>query len=279
MEFMQSLWTILLEAQKGPGGVPESLVRGKIEEAKLQRAEQEKIMDRMKSADERRANDIRKETMGKPTATLEGVERMLRIVVSAFRFLHSNRSAAGFSVLALEKTMSNFGTACANAHLGVRAWDSLAFLRQCLLEHAETHTVVAATAKTAGRAVRQLAKSVKASTMKQAADRLSSGMRRLSLVRDSAVGSEHSMVHFPMSYNRGDASFDILVVTLLCNVLRVLAQAPTATQALELMPQLSVRSHSALEWCLRLRDVDSAAAEPFLGACFRAYYALGASGG
>ncbi|KAJ2792536.1 separin protein [Coemansia linderi] len=227
----------------------------------------------------KRANDIRKETMGKPTATLEGVERMLRIVVSAFRFLHSNRSAAGFSVLALEKTMSNFGTACANAHLGVRAWDSLAFLRQCLLEHAETHTVVAATAKTAGRAVRQLAKSAKASTMKQAADRLSSGMRRLSLVRDSAVGSEHSMVHFPMSYNRGDASFDILVVTLLCNVLRVLAQAPTATQVLELMPQLSVRSHSALEWCLRLRDVDSAAAEPFLGACFRAYYALGASGG
>ncbi|KAJ2254690.1 Serine/arginine repetitive matrix protein 1 [Coemansia sp. RSA 455] len=28
-EFMQSLWTLLLEAQKGLGGVPESLIRGK----------------------------------------------------------------------------------------------------------------------------------------------------------------------------------------------------------------------------------------------------------
>ncbi|KAJ2489467.1 separin protein [Coemansia sp. RSA 2050] len=275
VEFMQSLWTILLEAQKGPGGVPESLVREKVEEAKLQRAEQKKIRDRIRSADERRANEIRKETMGKATTTLEGVERMLRIVVSAFRFLHSNRSAAGFPVLALEKTMSNFGTACANAHLGLRAWDCLAFLRQCLLEHAETHTVVAATAKTGGRAVRQLARSGK----KQAVDRLSSGMRRLSLVRDSAGGLEHSVVHFPMSYGRGDASFDVLVVTLLSNVLRVLAQVPTATQALELMPQLGVRCGSALEWCLRLRDVDSTAAEPFLGACFRAYYGLGANGG
>ncbi|KAJ2260080.1 Serine/arginine repetitive matrix protein 1 [Coemansia sp. RSA 376] len=29
VEFMQSLWTLLLEAQKGLGGVPESLIRGK----------------------------------------------------------------------------------------------------------------------------------------------------------------------------------------------------------------------------------------------------------
>ncbi|KAJ2880497.1 separin protein [Coemansia aciculifera] len=239
----------------------------------------------------KRVSEIRKETEADKSTVLEGVERMLRVVVSAFKFLHSNRSAAGFSVLALEKTMSNFNTACANAHLGMRAWDCLAFLRQSLLEHAETHTVVAtsarttATVQTGGRVVRnpaaKLAKNTKAPAKKQAtaAERLSTGMRRLSLVRDSAGLDDISMVHFPISYNRGDPSFNILVVTLLCNVLRVLSQAPTATQTLELMPRLSVRTHSALEWCLRLRDIDSAAAEPFLGVCFRAYYALGANGG
>ncbi|KAJ2830265.1 separin protein, partial [Coemansia furcata] len=250
----------------------------------------------------KRANEIRKETetAEKASVLLEGVERMLRVVVSAFKFLHSNRSTAGFSVLALEKTMSNFNTACANAHLGMRAWDSLAFLQQSLLEHAETHTVVAASSgngtnsatttatQTGGRAVRKpatkLAKSAKApaATKKQAtsaAERLSTGMRRLSLVRDSAAIDDSSMAHFPISYSRGDASFNILVVTLLCNVLRVLSQTPTAAQTQELMPRLSVRAHSTLEWCLRLRDVDSAAAEPFLGVCFRAYYALGANGG
>ncbi|KAJ2506064.1 separin protein, partial [Coemansia sp. RSA 2052] len=83
------------------------------------------------------------------------------------------------------------------------------------------------------------------------------------------------MAHFPISFNRGDTAFNVLVVTLLCNVLRILSQALSAPQTTELVSRLGVRSHSALEWCLRLRDVDSAAAEPFLGACFRAYYALG----
>ncbi|KAJ2033195.1 separin protein [Coemansia sp. S16] len=233
----------------------------------------------------KRVSEIRKAVEN--SSILEGVERMLRVVVSAFKFLHRNRSAAGFSVLALEKTMSNFNTACANAHLGLRAWDCLGFLRRCLLEHAETHTVVASSTKTAaalptgGRVVRNPAAKLVKNTKKQAADteRISTGMRRLSLVRDSAGLDDISMAHFSMSYNRGDASFNILVVTLLCNVLRVLSQVPTAPQTLELMPRLSVRAHSALEWCLRLRDVDSATAEPFLGVCFRAYYALGANDG
>ncbi|KAJ2472499.1 separin protein [Coemansia sp. RSA 2322] len=66
---------------------------------------------------------------------------------------------------------------------------------------------------------------------------------------------------------------------LLCNVLRVLSQAPTAAQTVELAPRLALRAHSALEWCLRVREFDSTTAEPFLGVCFRAYYALGASSG
>ncbi|KAJ2448247.1 separin protein, partial [Coemansia sp. RSA 2424] len=230
----------------------------------------------------------------------ESVGRILRVVVAAFKFLHSNRSAAGFSALALEKTMSNFSTACVNAHLGVRAWNSLVFLRQCLLDHAETHTVVvaaangtrAATALASGRAVRKpatkLAKGAKAPTTaapknqtaaSSTSERLSAGMRRLSIVRDASLDGIplylSSMAHFPISFNRGDTAFNVLVVTLLCNVLRILSQAPSAPQTTELMSRLGVRSHSALEWCLRLQDVDSAAAEPFLGACFRAYYALG----
>ncbi|KAJ2880496.1 Serine/arginine repetitive matrix protein 1 [Coemansia aciculifera] len=53
VEFMQSLWTLLLEAQKGLGGVPESLIRGKVEEVRQQRVEQERIRDRIRTADER----------------------------------------------------------------------------------------------------------------------------------------------------------------------------------------------------------------------------------
>ncbi|KAJ2896672.1 Serine/arginine repetitive matrix protein 1, partial [Coemansia aciculifera] len=416
-EFMQDLWTVLLEAQKGPGGIPESFIRGKVEEIKKERVEQVRMKEAIKTADARardgasktkikvateagtetrieidtesvteaaietmteaaietvaetetmteavtetiaakdtdqqafqsfenctrsaeqstidrltgtsstkpvvrkadvefglaianhcnhlfskRSGELHKlaETKDRPAPCelLEGAERMLRVAVCAFRFLHSNRSMAGFSVLALEKTMSNFATACANAHLGVRAWDGLVLLRQCLLEYAETHTVVAANGMKAeavgtqagSRAVRKPAtKLVKGANVRTASgsERLTAGMRRLSIVRTTGTDSSaesllSSMAHFPISHNRGDTSFNVLVVTLLCNVLRILSQAPTAPQATELMSRLGMRTHSALEWCLRLRDADSAAADPFLGACFRAYYALGSVGG
>ncbi|KAJ2804345.1 Serine/arginine repetitive matrix protein 1 [Coemansia guatemalensis] len=40
--FMQSLWSVLLEAQKSKGGVPESFIQNKIEELKKRREEQDK---------------------------------------------------------------------------------------------------------------------------------------------------------------------------------------------------------------------------------------------
>ncbi|PIA18321.1 PWI domain-containing protein [Coemansia reversa NRRL 1564] len=40
-EFMQSLWSVLLEAQKSKGGVPESFIQNKIEELKKRRDEQD----------------------------------------------------------------------------------------------------------------------------------------------------------------------------------------------------------------------------------------------
>ncbi|KAJ2744819.1 separin protein [Coemansia sp. BCRC 34301] len=387
-EFMQSLWSVLLEAQKGPGGIPESLIRGKVQEMKRERVEQVRMREAIRMADararegtgsraavsERRTKSGRKSRWDTPSmlslsvqtapavesrrerdrdrdqdqgsqhrskrnrsaspargkqsaidrlsvsgstvsvrsdvefalgivnqcnqlfskqcseikrqieasVQVEGVERMMRIALAAFRFLDSNRSVAGFAVLGLEKTMSNFTTACANAHLGTRAWDSLALLRQWLLEHAERHIVAVNGVKPeAGRAVRKpatkLCKDARAPA-RTTSERLAAGMRRLSIVREA--GSEvNSVAHFPISYSRGDTSFNVLVVTLLCNVLRVLSQAPSAPKATEAMPQLGVRAHSALEWSLRLLDVDSAAADPFLGACFRAYYALGSSSG
>ncbi|KAJ2910441.1 Serine/arginine repetitive matrix protein 1 [Coemansia aciculifera] len=52
-EFMQDLWTVLLEAQKGPGGIPESFIRGKVEEIKKERVEQVRMKEAIKTADAR----------------------------------------------------------------------------------------------------------------------------------------------------------------------------------------------------------------------------------
>ncbi|KAJ2439329.1 Serine/arginine repetitive matrix protein 1, partial [Coemansia sp. RSA 2424] len=52
-EFMQSLWTILLEAQKGPGGIPESLIRDKVEDIKRERVEQVRMREAIRAADAR----------------------------------------------------------------------------------------------------------------------------------------------------------------------------------------------------------------------------------
>ncbi|KAJ2869018.1 Serine/arginine repetitive matrix protein 1 [Coemansia aciculifera] len=72
VEFMQSLWTLLLEAQKGLGGVPESLIRGKVEEVRQQRVEQERIRDRIRTADERNRL-LKVETVETETAETETV--------------------------------------------------------------------------------------------------------------------------------------------------------------------------------------------------------------
>ncbi|KAJ1780943.1 hypothetical protein LPJ59_007158, partial [Coemansia sp. RSA 2399] len=73
------------------------------------------------------ASGIRKhcETPGSSSPEKDGIQRIVRVAVAAFKFLHTHRSTAGFSALALEKTMSNFLTACANTHLGLWAWDGL----------------------------------------------------------------------------------------------------------------------------------------------------------
>ncbi|KAJ2484824.1 Serine/arginine repetitive matrix protein 1, partial [Coemansia sp. RSA 2320] len=52
-EFMQSLWTLLLEAQKGLGGMPESLIRSKVEEIRRQRVEQSQMRAAIETAAER----------------------------------------------------------------------------------------------------------------------------------------------------------------------------------------------------------------------------------
>ncbi|KAI9478934.1 Serine/arginine repetitive matrix protein 1 [Coemansia sp. RSA 989] len=52
-EFMRSLWAILLEAQKSQGGIPESLIRQKMEELKTRREEEEKAKERIKEANRR----------------------------------------------------------------------------------------------------------------------------------------------------------------------------------------------------------------------------------
>ncbi|KAJ1837801.1 Serine/arginine repetitive matrix protein 1, partial [Coemansia sp. RSA 486] len=52
-EFMQNLWKVLLEAQKSPGGIPESFIQKKIEELKRQRNEQEMIKAKIKAAEKK----------------------------------------------------------------------------------------------------------------------------------------------------------------------------------------------------------------------------------
>ncbi|KAJ2879159.1 hypothetical protein FB639_003161 [Coemansia asiatica] len=54
-DFMQSLWKVLIEAQKSPGGIPESFIRQKIEELKRQREEQDTIKANIKAAEMRAA--------------------------------------------------------------------------------------------------------------------------------------------------------------------------------------------------------------------------------
>ncbi|KAJ1900775.1 Serine/arginine repetitive matrix protein 1, partial [Coemansia sp. IMI 209127] len=207
-EFMQSLWKVLLEAQRSPGGIPESFIQQKIDELKRNREQEDIIKANIAIANRRmngqntaksaqkaacfqdfakcdqtaeeqalkrltivaasdngtkvvradiefalglanqtnklfskNASGIRKhcETPGSSSPEKDGIQRIVRVAVAAFKFLHTHRSTAGFSALALEKTMSNFLTACANTHLGLWAWDGLVFLRKLLLEHASNH--------------------------------------------------------------------------------------------------------------------------------------------
>ncbi|KAJ1819931.1 Serine/arginine repetitive matrix protein 1 [Coemansia sp. RSA 2599] len=52
-DFMQSLWRVLLEAQKSPGGIPESFIQKKIEELKRQRDEQDALKANIVAAEKR----------------------------------------------------------------------------------------------------------------------------------------------------------------------------------------------------------------------------------
>ncbi|KAJ2307857.1 hypothetical protein IWW54_004251 [Coemansia sp. RSA 2705] len=52
-EFMHSLWTVLLEAQKGEGGIPESFIRKKMEELKRKREDEERAAERIRESSSR----------------------------------------------------------------------------------------------------------------------------------------------------------------------------------------------------------------------------------
>ncbi|KAJ1664793.1 separin protein [Coemansia sp. RSA 1646] len=242
----------------------------------------------------------------------EGIQRTVRVVIAAFRFLYAHRSTAGFSALALEKTMSNFLTACTNAHLGLLAWDGLVFLRKLLLEHASTHIVASVNAKpkpnqkgitgntrgghaekeapslnkyataadstqTSTRSVRKPASRLKQETASSLAgtEGISMGMRRLSINKAMEGDDKASTIHFPVKYCQNDLSFNTIVVTLLCNILRALSLSPKSQHAQKFARDLAQRQHSVLDWCLRVREMDRDSIDPFLGVCFRAYYALG----
>ncbi|KAJ2620852.1 separin protein [Coemansia sp. RSA 1358] len=221
-------------------------------------------------------------------------------ILAAFRFLHVQRSAAGFTVLALEKTISNFLTACANAHLGLLTWDGLVLLRELLLDHACAHIVVSANggrkepagsrgnhrdAESKGTKTTavssQTARSVRKPVLRlnssstAVAEGISVGMRRLSINKMNADEKQISVLHFPVKYCQSDLAFNTLVVMLLCNMLRVLSQAPTSQRVQQFARELAIRSNSALDWCMRVREMDQDSVEPLLSACFRAYYALG----
>ncbi|KAJ1726292.1 Serine/arginine repetitive matrix protein 1 [Coemansia biformis] len=64
-EFMQSLWALLLEAQKSPGGIPESLIQNKIEELKQRREEQQRAAAGIKASNTRLQEQQRKTRSGK----------------------------------------------------------------------------------------------------------------------------------------------------------------------------------------------------------------------
>ncbi|KAJ2181502.1 separin protein [Coemansia sp. RSA 551] len=227
------------------------------------------------------------------------VERITRVTLAAFQYLHTHRAQAGFNVLTLEKTLSNYTIACTNAHLGPRVWDALGVLRTMLLEHARTHTNSASTgiqgtASGSTRSVRKPASRAKKDTAvkqtvpkgrlteKQAANAkgrptvaaaLTRGMHRLSI---NAADNELGLVgptRFPIEHCKDGLAFNVLVATMLCNILRVLAQAPDIAR--EHVAELALRPHSALDWCTRVQATDAQAMDPLLSACFRAYYTLG----
>ncbi|KAJ2357110.1 separin protein [Coemansia sp. RSA 2618] len=252
----------------------------------------------------KQATEIRRrfEAGGSSTYT-QCVERMARVALAAFRYLHEHRSKAGFNVLTLEKTLSNFLVACTNAHLGTRVWDGLMFLRSMLLEHARTHTAASTAsissnsqnaptgAAAGGRSVRKPASRAKKgtankpSTVRQpprpkagtaaAAANITRGMHRLSISTGVGTAEQIGETQFPIQHCQSGLAFNVLVVTMLCNILRVLAQAPSSDVALKSVADLAKRAHGALDWCLRVQQTDREAVEPFWGACFRAYYTLG----
>ncbi|KAJ2718812.1 separin protein, partial [Coemansia sp. Benny D115] len=249
----------------------------------------------------RSATEIRKQLEAKTRTSpslIENAECLVRVTTAAFKFLHKHRSTAGFNALALEKTLSNFATACTNAHLGMRTWDLLVVLRDWLLEHAEKHCMpkkaqTGLAKPEVARAVRKpqpRTKPAQPSAMPRpriagktdtSTERLAAGLHRLSIGKPgaSAFGAAQKLfadpVSFPHTFCQGDTTFNNLVVLMLCNSLRVLSQDAGLGRVKELLKELGPYSDSALDWCLRVRDMDSEAAEPFLGACFRAYYALG----
>ncbi|KAJ2609794.1 separin protein [Coemansia sp. RSA 1365] len=229
------------------------------------------------------------------------IERTVRVTLAAFQYLRDHRSQAGFSALALEKTLSNFITACTNAHIGTHIWDGLMLLRVFLLEYANTHVVASSsgsrkgstatkTKATAGRSVRRAAPRIKkeeanrTTATKQkgragtSTEHIAKDMHRLSISSDTSGTQNVAQIHFPIQYCQSDLAFNILVTTLLCNILRVLAQNPPSEQTRSALKNLEIRSNSALEWCLRTRELDQESIEPFLSVCFRAYYTLGGIG-
>ncbi|KAJ2483780.1 separin protein [Coemansia sp. RSA 2131] len=232
------------------------------------------------------------------SSNTQSVERITRVTLAAFQYLHTHRTQAGFNVLTLEKTLSNYTIACTNAHLGPRVWDALGVLRTMLLEHARTHTngVGTGTQGTNGstRSVRKPASRAKKDTSveqtkskgrptaKQAANAtgrpavaatLARGMHRLSINATDNKSERVGPTRFPIEHCKDGLAFNILVATLLCNILRVLAQAPDIARAH--ISELALRPHSALDWCLRVQAADAQAIDPLLSACFRAYYTLG----
>ncbi|KAJ2523464.1 separin protein [Coemansia sp. RSA 2049] len=271
------------------------------------------------------ASDIRKhcDAQGPGGPEREAIQRTVRVVIAAFKFLHANRGIAGFSALALEKTMSNFLTACTNAHVGLWAWEGLVFLRKLLLEHANSHIVAPAgtngrprqkgssdtargshveqqekqlsgTAATlvSTRPVRKPASRLKKemspsnhggtsdSSSLVGAEGIAIGMRRLSMNKQaSSEESKVSEIHFPLKHCQSDLAFNTLVITLLCNMLRALSLSPKSQLAQKHIRSLAQRQNSVLDWCLRVREMDRDSMDPFLGVCFRAYYALGSGSG
>ncbi|KAJ2157455.1 separin protein [Coemansia sp. RSA 552] len=212
-------------------------------------------------------------------ASEAGVDRVVRVTLAAYRYLRDHRDRAGFSALALEKTLSNLTIACTNAHLGLRIWEGLMLLRALLLEHAKAHIACAGAGQNvSGRSVRKPAPRLGrgASRQKASAESIARGIRRLS-IKDPAEPQPCGPTQFPIRYCQSDLGFNGLVMTLLCNILRVLSQSPAAEQTRRAAESLALRQNSALEWCLRVRDMDPDSVEPFLGVCFRAYYALGGS--